>query len=88
MLSGAKHLPFEFRQAEIQNLRLLTPGNENVGRLDVAMRDAFVVRHLQPVCDLNRETKQFVDWDGCITHPLTRPDKVGIPSPRGRGQTL
>ena len=61
MLSGAKHLLFEFRQAEVQNLRLPSRGNENVRRLDVAVGDAFGVCRLQPVGDLNCDIQQRID---------------------------
>ena len=41
-------------QSKIENLRVLTVGNENVRRLNVAMNDAFGMRGLQGIRNLNR----------------------------------
>ena len=54
-LSG-RHL----RQPEIQNLGVPALGDEDVGGLDVAVDDAFAVRGVQRVGNLDRQTEQNV----------------------------
>ena len=51
----------DLRQAEVEHLRDAAPGEENVGGLDVAMRDAFGMRGLERLGDLDPEPHQFVD---------------------------
>jgi hypothetical protein len=62
MLSGAKHLLFQLRQAEIENLGHTLGRNEDVAWLDVAVDDTFSVRRLQPVGSLYGNAQQFVNW--------------------------
>ena len=50
----------QFRQTEIQNLRLAARGHENIGRLDIAMDDALRVGGIQGVGNLDGEVKQGI----------------------------
>src|ERR1700722_17410251 len=50
-------------QTEIQKLGVAAPGNEDIGRLDVAMDDTFAVRGVERVGDLNRERHQGIDCE-------------------------
>ena len=47
------------------------------------MHDPLRVRRIQAVGNLNGEIEQRVNGQGRATCPLTRPDIVGTPSPRG-----
>ena len=51
-------------KAEIQNLALAARRNEKVGWFDVAMNDAFRVRRVQGVADLNGKIQQLLQFDG------------------------
>ena len=54
----------QFCQAEIQNLGLARPASrdhENIRGLNVAVDDAFLVRCVQPIRNLNGEIEQRVD---------------------------
>ena len=51
----------ELRQAEIQELGLAARGHENVGGLEVAMNDAFLVRGIQRVGDLHTNLDDGLD---------------------------
>ena len=53
-----------FRQAEIQNLGVAAIGDENVGRLDIAVNDAFGMRGVQRIGNLNRDRKQLSNSSG------------------------
>ncbi len=53
----------QFRQAEVQNFRVVAVGNEQVGRLDVAMNDSFRVRGVERVIYLDREIQQPIDFE-------------------------
>ena len=44
-----------FCQSEIENLRLVTVGDKNVRRLDVAVDDVLGMGGLESVCHLNGE---------------------------------
>ena len=52
----------ELRQAEVQNFRCAPIHQENVSGLDVAVDDAFRVRCLQPLGDLNAHFQYFRHW--------------------------
>jgi len=41
-------------QPEVENLRLAARRNKDIGRLDVAVSDAFRVRRIQPIGYLDR----------------------------------
>jgi hypothetical protein len=51
----------QLREPEIQDFRLPARGNKDIGRLDVAVRDALRVCRIQPVGNLDRQVQQFVD---------------------------
>ena len=48
----------ELRQAEVEHLHLAAAREEDVGRLDVAMQDAFGVRGVERVGDLRGDVEQ------------------------------
>ena len=57
-LDSAFRISGNFRQAEIQNLGGAADGNENVGRLDITMNDAFSVSRIQRIRDFDSERQQ------------------------------
>src|SRR5271165_114908 len=46
------------RQAEVENLGVSTPGDENIGGLDIAMNDARLMGGVQRIRDVNRQSQQ------------------------------
>ena len=53
-LGGARPAPtVNFRQTEVENLRLPARGDEDIRRLDVAMGDALLVRRVKSLRDLD-----------------------------------
>ena len=52
------HLQY-LRHAEIQNLRHVFFGDEDIGRLDIAMDDSFLVRRFQPRSNLDGNLQPF-----------------------------
>ena len=60
-----------FRKAEIENLGVSTFGDENVCRLDVAMDDAFRVRSVKAVGNLDGELEQLIDRQQMRPNQLT-----------------
>src|SRR5208283_4531288 len=50
----------ELGQAEVKNLHRASLGNEDVGGFDVAVDDAFCVRGVKRVGELNADVKQTV----------------------------
>ena len=58
-LTGAAE-PFHLRQAKVENLGLPSRRDENVGRLDIAVHDAFGVSGFQSVGNLNSEGQQLL----------------------------
>jgi len=53
--------PSELCQAEIQDLRRAPAGDKDVGRLDVAVDDALLVRRVQRIGNLDCEVQQGLD---------------------------
>ena len=49
----------KLRQAEIENLGLALPGDENVGRLNITMDDALAVGSFQSRGNLHRQVQQI-----------------------------
>ena len=49
-----------FRQAEVQNLGVAAIGNEDIRRLDIAVNDAFRVRGIQRIGNLDRQVDSSV----------------------------
>jgi hypothetical protein len=58
------------RQSEIEYLRDSSLGEKNVGRLDVAMRNAFGMCGLERLGDLDPEPDQFFDANGPLGDPV------------------
>src|SRR5258706_4058401 len=50
------------REPEIQNLCLVPLGDENVGGLDVAMKDAFRMRCIERICNLYTQIEQSIQF--------------------------
>ena len=53
----------DLRQSEVENLGGPSPGDEDVGGLDVAMDDAFGMRRIEGVRDLDPEANDLFDID-------------------------
>ena len=54
--SGLDHL----RQAEVENLCVSALGDENIGRLDIAVDDPFAMGRIQGVSDLDGQRENHV----------------------------
>ena len=63
-------LGHDLGQSEIENLGMATFGEENVRRLDVAMNNAFAVRSVQSLGNVER------DRDNTVHLQRLRPDEV------------
>ncbi len=59
-----RHDGRELRETEIQNFRLAALDEKNIRGLDVAMDDAFGVRGVEAIRDLNAGVQQLGDLDG------------------------
>ena len=51
----------EFRETEIEHLRLAPIGDENIRRFDIAVNDAFRVRRVERVGDVDGERQQLLE---------------------------
>ena len=58
------------RNAEVEHLRRAVGQHDNVGRLDVEVHDAGVVRVLEPARDLQRDRERFVEGKTSASDPL------------------
>src|SRR5215831_20000255 len=47
-----------FRESEVENFRMTAASNEDVGRLDIAMDNAFSVRRIERVSDFCGQVQQ------------------------------
>jgi hypothetical protein len=54
----------QLRQAEVQDFRLASNGEEDVRRLDVTMGDPFGVGRVQRIGNLNGQLQDFIDSQG------------------------
>ena len=54
----------ELGQAEIEHLHLSAPGEEDVGRLDVAVEDALGMRRVEGIGHLHADVEQRAEVDG------------------------
>ena len=50
----------DFGQAEVKNLGVTSLRDEDIGRFDIAMNDAFGVRRIEGVSNLNGEGQKEV----------------------------
>src|SRR5207248_11334574 len=57
-------------QAEIQNLRVASFGDEDVGRLDVAMQNAFRMGGVEGVCYLDAERQGRLQFQRARSHKM------------------
>jgi hypothetical protein len=53
----------DFGETEIENFDVAALGDENVGGLDVAVDDAFGVRGIEGVRDLNGDVEETIEFD-------------------------
>ncbi len=58
------------RQAEIENLCVVVGGDENIGRLDIAMDDALGVRRFEPFGDFDAQIEQQIERERLPTDPV------------------
>ena len=60
--AGEVCLAGNLRKAEVEDLYLPVIGHDQVGRLDISMRDSRIVCMFQALRQLEREITHFVDW--------------------------
>ncbi len=60
----------KFGQAEIENLRLSSRGDEQIGRLNVAVHNPAAMRGFQTVHNLNRPIQQGIQPDWLVTDAM------------------
>jgi hypothetical protein len=53
-----------FARPEVEDFGVAALGHENIGRFDVSMNDAFGVRGVQGIGNLNRQSEQNIGIDG------------------------
>ena len=59
-LHGSMPVASQLGKSEIQNLRLPAIGDEDVGRLDIAVNDALAMGYVERVGDLDADVEQLV----------------------------
>src|SRR6185369_10086240 len=63
---------FDFGEPEIQYLHLSSGSDEDVGRLDVSVNNAFGMGRFEGVGDLDGKCEQLLDFDGLVAYPLAQ----------------
>ncbi len=58
------------RQTEIQNLGVPAIGDEDIGRLDIAVNDALGMRRVQRIGNFNREREQHLQFKWLATDAI------------------
>ena len=58
------------RQAEVEDLHLACRRDLDVGRLQVAVNDALLVRRFERFGDLMREPDGRIEWEGTSGQPI------------------
>ncbi len=68
--ADADALGSELRQAEIEDLGLAASGDKNIGGLDVAMNDAFCMRGVERVGNLDSEVEHLVECERLLADAM------------------
>jgi len=69
-LSGDCHLAGEFGETEIHDLDLVTVGDEDIGRFDVAVNGSTFVSRFERLADLDGDADRLIDRHRAAHDPL------------------